>query len=144
MNIHIKKLHANAQIPRYQTAHAAGADLHACLDKSITLQPGERTAVPTGIALEIPVGYEVQLRARSGLALKHGIGLVNGIGTIDADYRGEIMVILINHGDEHFVINHGERIAQMVLAKYETAAFLEVEELSETTRGRGGFASTGH
>lgn len=125
------------------TEHAAGVDLHAVLDHEFTLHPGERALVPTGLAIEIPPGYEAQVRPRSGLALRHGIALVNSPGTIDADYRGEIGVILINHGSEPFTVASGERIAQMVFARCERAEFLEVEDLEETGRGAGGFGHTG-
>lgn len=125
------------------TEHAAGVDLHAALDSGFTLHPGERALVPTGIALEIPPGFEAQVRPRSGLALRHGIALVNSPGTIDADYRGEIGVILINLGSEPFTVNNGERIAQMVFARCERVEFLEVEELGESGRGAGGFGHTG-
>jgi len=125
------------------TEQAAGVDLHACLDAPFTLHSGERALVPTGIALEIPPGYEAQVRPRSGLALRHGIALVNSPGTIDADYRGEIGVILINLGSEPFTVANGERIAQMVFAKFERARFVEVEELGDSTRGSSGFGHTG-
>ena len=125
------------------TEQAAGVDLHAALDGPFVLHPGERALVPTGIALEIPPGYEAQVRPRSGLALRHGIALVNSPGTIDADYRGEIGVILINHGSEPFTVADGERIAQLVFAKFKRARFVEVEELGESTRGAGGFGHTG-
>ncbi len=130
-------------LPRYMTEHAAGVDLHAALESGFTLQPGERALVPTGIAVEIPPGFEGQVRPRSGLALRHGISLVNSPGTIDADYRGEIGVILINFGSEPFTIGDGERIAQLVFARCERAEFVEVEELGESTRGSGGFGHTG-
>jgi len=125
------------------TEQAAGVDLHAALDAPFVLHPGERALVPTGIALEIPPGYEAQVRPRSGLALRHGIALVNSPGTIDADYRGEIGVILINHGSEPFTVADGERIAQLVFARFERARFLEVEELGDSSRGSGGFGHTG-
>lgn len=130
-------------LPCYMTEHAAGVDLHAALDSGFTLHPGERALVPTGIALEIPPGFEAQVRPRSGLALRHGIALVNSPGTIDADYRGEIGVILINLGSEPFTVNNGERIAQMVFARCQRVEFLEVEELGESGRGAGGFGHTG-
>ena len=130
-------------IPSYMSEHAAGVDLHAALEQSFTLHPGERALVPTGIAIEIPPGFEAQVRPRSGLALRHGIALVNSPGTIDADYRGEIGVILINHGSEPFIIADGERIAQMVFARYQRVEFIEVEELGESDRGTGGFGHTG-
>ena len=125
------------------TDQAAGVDLHAALDGEFILHPGERALVPTGIALEIPPGFEAQVRPRSGLALRHGIALVNSPGTIDADYRGEIGVILINLGSEPFTVSHGERIAQMVFARCERAEFIEVAELGESGRGSGGFRHTG-
>lgn len=131
-------------LPSYKTAGAAGIDLYANIESSIVLKPFERVLVPTGIFLSIPEGYEGQVRARSGLAIKHGITLANGIGTIDSDYRGEIKVILINLSNEEFKINKGERIAQLVLIKYETANFEEVNKLDETDRGSGGFGHTGY
>lgn len=141
MEIKIKSL--SDKLPAYETEGSAGMDIRAYIDEPIVLEPGKRALIPTGIFLEIPKGYEVQIRARSGLAVKHGIGLTNGIGTIDSDYRGEIKVSLINWGEEAFVINNGERIAQMVAAKYEKVEFARVEELSETERGAGGFGHTG-
>jgi dUTP pyrophosphatase len=142
ITVKIKRLRATV-VPCYMTEQAAGVDLHAALDVSCILHPGERALVPTGIALEIPPGYEAQVRPRSGLALRHGIALVNSPGTIDADYRGEVGVILINHGKEPLVIENGERIAQLVFARYQRAEFLEVAELGETGRGTGGFGHTG-
>ncbi len=130
-------------LPRYMTSHAAGMDLCAHLDGELILKPGERTLVPTGIAIALPEGYEAQIRPRSGLALKHGITLVNSPGTIDPDYRGEIGVIVINHGTEPFVLRNGERIAQMVFAPFARARLSEVHELEETERGTGGFGHTG-
>lgn len=144
MNIPITKLRPSAILPEYQTEHAAGMDLHAANDEPIVLKPGERTAVPTGIAIAVPEGYEAQVRCRSGLAAKYGIALTNGIGTIDADYRGEVGVLIINLGHEDFVVEPGMRIAQMVVAKYERAQWSETKELDETGRGAGGFGSTGH
>jgi dUTP pyrophosphatase len=143
MKMEVKKVRAGAILPQYQTEHSAGMDLHACIEEPITLKPSERFAVPTGIAVSIPAGYEMQIRGRSGLAFKYGIGLVNGVGTIDADYRGEIHAILINKGQDDFVINPGDRIAQAVIAKYEKIGWQEVNELGETARGSGGFGSTG-
>jgi dUTP pyrophosphatase len=125
------------------TQHAAGVDLHAALEGDFILHPGERALVPTGIAIEIPPGFEAQVRPRSGLALRHGIALVNSPGTIDADYRGEIGVIVINFGSEPFTVTNGERIAQMVFARCARAEFIEVDELGETDRGAGGFGHTG-
>jgi dUTP pyrophosphatase len=130
-------------LPEYGTAAAAGVDLRANIDSPITLKPLERTLVPTGLFMEIPVGYEAQVRPRSGLALKKGITVLNSPGTIDADYRGQLQVILINLSNEVFVIEDGERIAQMVIAAHEQAEWLEVESLEETARGAGGFGSTG-
>ena len=130
-------------LPSYATPHSAGMDLLAAIDAPITLKNGERKLVPTGLSIALPDGYEAQIRPRSGLALKHGITLVNTPGTIDADYRGEIGVILINLGQEDFTIERGMRIAQMVIAPYTRASFSEVLELPETSRGTGGFGSTG-
>lgn len=143
MKIRYKKINDNAEVPAYQTAGAAGADVHACLDEPIILKPGEIALVPTGFALEIPEGYEVQLRPRSGLALKYGISLPNAPATIDSDYRGEIKVILINHGKEPFKVEHGDRIAQMVVARHETVQFELTDELSDSIRGEKRFGSTG-
>jgi dUTP pyrophosphatase len=143
MKIEITKIKSEAIIPQYQTAGAAGADVYACLDEPVTLQPMERRLIPTGLAVAIPRGYEAQIRARSGLSIKHGITMVNGVGTIDADYRGEFSVLVINLGQEAFTIEHGMRIAQMVVAKHEVAEWQEVENLDETERGEGGYGSTG-
>ncbi len=130
-------------LPAYQTEHSAGMDLYACLDKDKILEPGQITLVPTGIKIAIPDGYEAQIRPRSGLALKHGISLVNTPGTIDADYRGEIKIIMINHGSENFSIIHGERIAQMVFNPIVHGVFEETNQLEESLRGEGGFGHTG-
>ncbi len=132
-------------LPAYETALAAGADLRAAVPETtpMVLQPGERAMVPTGLAIALPAGWEAQVRARSGLAAKFGVGLVNAPGTIDADYRGEVKVILINHGTDEFIIRRGDRIAQMVIAPVFQAAFVEAETLDETARGAGGFGSTG-
>ena len=143
VTIDIVKLHEDAIIPAYQTAGAAGADIHARLDEPVTLQPLERRMIPTGLAMAIPEGYEVQIRARSGMSIKHGITMVNGIGTIDADYRGEVAALVINLSQEAFTIEPGMRIAQMVVAKYEYTGWNEVAELDETARGTGGFGSSG-
>lgn len=142
VKIQIKKLKSSAILPEYQTAQAAGMDLHACLDEPVTLVPMERKMIPAGFAIALPAGYEAQIRARSGLSIKNGITMVNGIGTIDADYRGEVGVLVINLGQESFTIEPNMRIAQMVIAKYETAVWKETEELDETERGVGGFGST--
>jgi dUTP pyrophosphatase len=131
-------------LPAYETAGAAGLDLRAALPEGpLRLEPGERLLVPTGLVLELPVGTEGQVRPRSGLALRHGVTLLNTPGTIDADYRGELKVILINHGQRAFTVEHGDRIAQLVVAAVLQAKIVEVAELSETTRGAGGFGSTG-
>lgn len=131
-------------LPSYETNLAAGADLRAALkDEIIILLPGKRTLVPTGFCMALPAGFEAQIRPRSGLAYKHGITCLNTPGTIDADYRGEVKVLLINHGEEAFTIKHGERIAQMIIAPIVQAEFNTVETLSETVRGAGGFGSTG-
>ena len=143
MKVKIQKLRPDAVVPQYQTEHSAGMDVCAAIDEPIVLKHLERVIVPCGFALAIPPGYEVQVRARSGLAAKQGIGLVNGVGTIDADYRGELGVILINYGKDDFVINNGDRIAQIVVTKYEHAIWDEVETLDVTVRGIGGFGSTG-
>ena len=129
--------------PAYATAQSAGMDLRANLEAPVVLKPMERAMIPTGLFIELPVGYEAQVRPRSGLAAKHGITVLNTPGTIDADYRGEIKVILVNLSTEAFEIQHGERIAQMVIAKHETVQWEEVENLSETERGAGGFGSSG-
>ena len=131
------------QLPFYATELSAGMDLKASIETPIELDTLERAMVPTGIYIELPAGYEAQIRPRSGLAAKHGISVCNSPGTIDADYRGEIKVILVNLSKEKFTINPGERIAQMVIAKYEKIEWEEVEQLSETDRGAGGFGSTG-
>jgi len=130
-------------LPKYETEASAGMDLRANLTEPITLKPLERVLVKTGLFMELPIGYEAQVRSRSGLALKKGITVLNSPGTIDADYRGEIGVILINLSSEDFIIENGERIAQLVIAKYEQVEFIEVNQLSETARGAGGFGSTG-
>ncbi len=130
-------------LPSYETALSAGMDLRANLDKPVPLKPLERALIKTGIYIELPEGYEAQIRPRSGLALKKGIAIVNSPGTIDADYRGEIGVILVNLSNEAFTVNDGERICQMVIAKHEKAEWIEVEKLEETDRGAGGFGHTG-
>ena len=140
----IKIVSKSGRIPKYGTEQSAGFDLPAYLPfGSIVLEKGKRMLVPTGIFIELPCGYEAQVRARSGLAIKNGIGLVNGIGTVDADYRGELKVPMINWSDEDFTINDGDRIAQVVIAKHERAEFELCEELDETERGSGGFGHTG-
>lgn len=144
MNIAIKKLHERAVLPEYQTELAAGMDVVACVDEVVTLAPHQRAIVPTGLAIALPVGYEAQIRGRSGMAAKFGVMPANGVGTIDADYRGEIGVILLNTSDEVFMIEPGMRVAQMVIAKYEKISWEVRDELEATERGAGGFGSTGH
>ena len=131
------------QLPAYATPQSAGMDLRANIDATITLKPMERKLIPTGLFMALPEGYEAQVRPRSGLALKYGITVLNSPGTIDADYRGEVGVILINLSQEDFIINDGERIAQMVIARHETADFEQVEVLDDTERGEGGYGHTG-
>ena len=131
------------ELPKYATKLSAGMDLRANIEEPIVLQPGERRLIPTGIHIGLPQGYEAQVRPRSGLALKHGITCLNSPGTIDADYTGDVGVILINHGQKPFTINDGDRIAQMVIAKYKQVTWVEVEELQATERGDGGFGHTG-
>lgn len=140
INIINKSGHA---LPQYETAHAAGMDLRAHTDTQIVIKPMQRLLVPTGLFIELPIGYEAQIRPRSGLAYKHGISIVNAPGTIDADYRGELKVLLINLSDTDFVINNADRIAQMVIAKHETVTWTPVETLNETARGEGGYGHTG-
>lgn len=142
INVKIKRIE-NGWLPTYESEGAAGADCHARIDEKIVLKAGEQVTVPLGFAVEIPEGYEMQIRARSGNARKHGIGVVNGVGTIDSDYRGEVCTILINHSEKDFEINPGDRIAQAVIAPVIQAKWAEVDELSETARGEGGFGSTG-
>lgn len=130
-------------LPQYETAHAAGMDLRASIIEEMILKPLQRLLVPTGLFIELPIGYEAQIRPRSGLAYKHGISIVNAPGTIDADYRGEIKVLLVNLSDTDFKIVNGDRIAQMVVAKHETVSWQTVEQLGETARGQGGYGHTG-
>ncbi|HEX4451340.1 MAG TPA: dUTP diphosphatase [Kofleriaceae bacterium] len=141
--VRIKKLRTDAVVPAYMSEHAAGLDLCAAIDKSIELAPRTRATVPTGLAIEIPPGFEGQVRPRSGLAREHGITLVNSPGTIDADYRGPVAVLVINHGHETVTIENGQRIAQLVIAPVARAELAVVDELSDTKRGTGGFGSTG-
>lgn len=142
MNINIIN-NSGHQLPQYETAHAAGMDVRAFIETEITIKPLQRVLVPTGLYIELPIGYEAQIRPRSGLAYKHGISIINSPGTIDADYRGEIKVLLVNLSDTDFVVNNGDRIAQMVIARHETVAWNAVEELSDTIRGAGGYGHTG-
>ena len=142
--VKIKVVNAGSQpLPAYATSQSAGMDLRANIESPITLHPMERSLVPTGIRIELPEGYEAQVRPRSGLALKYGITVLNTPGTIDSDYRGELKVLLVNLSNEDFVINAGERVAQMVIAKHETATWEEVDVLDETERGEGGYGHTG-
>ena len=142
MRVKIKNLSSN-ELPSYQTEGAAGVDLRADLKEAVTLQPLQRELIPTGLYIEIPEGYEAQVRPRSGLSIKNGITVINAPGTIDCDYRGEVKVPIVNLSGEPFTIAHGDRIAQMVFAKYEKATFELVTTLSDTERGLGGFGSTG-
>ena len=143
LDISIQKLHPQAIVPQYMTEHAAGMDLCAALDEPIMINPGQRLIIPTGIAMAIPPGFEGQVRPRSGLAIRQGITLLNSPGTIDADYRGEIGVIIINHGSDEVIFQHGERIAQLVIAPVIQSSLRVVSNLSETDRGNGGFGHTG-
>ena len=142
-DISVKKLKENAILPTYGSEFAAGADLYACLEEAVTIAPQQTKLIPTGLAMEIPLGWAGLIYARSGLATKRGLAPANKVGVVDPDYRGEIMVSLHNHGTEPQTVEAGERIAQLVLTPYLTARFLEAEELSETVRGAGGFGSTG-
>ena len=141
MELKFKSL--SGSLPTYATDGASGMDLRAFIDEPITLKPMERRLIPTGLFVQIPEGYEGQVRARSGLAIKHGIGLVTSIGTIDSDYRGELKIPVINFGNESFTINSGDRVAQLVIAAYERVTPIIVSELDETDRGEGGFGHTG-
>jgi len=142
MNIKIIN-RSNHALPHYETVASAGMDLRANINEAIVLKPLERTIVKTGLFIELPIGFEAQVRPRSGLAAKKGITVLNAPGTVDADYRGEIGVILVNLSNENFTIENGERVAQLVIAKHERAEWIQVEELTDTTRGAGGFGSTG-
>ena len=141
--IRVKKLNENAILPTYGSAEAAGADLYACLDAPVTVQPGETAWIPTGIALEVPKGCAGLVYARSGLGVKRGLAPANKVGVIDSDYRGQIHVVLLNHGKTEQTIQHGERIAQFLITPVLTPTYEEAEELSDTDRGAGGFGSTG-
>ena len=142
MNVKIVNT-SDHELPEYNTSGSAGMDLRAYLESSIILEPGERKLIPTGLQIELPEGTEAQVRPRSGLAFKHGITVLNSPGTIDADYRGDIGVILINHSKYSFEIKNGERIAQLIIAKHETVSWLPVDTLEDSERGSGGFGSTG-
>lgn len=141
--IRVKKLHEKAILPTYGSAEAAGADLYACLDAPVTIEPGQTAWIPTGIAMEVPKGCAGLVYARSGLACKKGLAPANKVGVVDSDYRGPVTVVLHNHGTEPQTIAHGERIAQMVITPVLTPAYEEAQDLSETDRGQGGFGSTG-
>ena len=144
MHVAIKRLHRQSVIPEYQTDVSAGVDLAACISEPMVIKPHERAVIPTGIAISLPAGYEAQIRGRSGMAVKYGVMPANGVGTIDADYRGEIGVILLNTSNATFTVTPGMRIAQMVVAKCERVEFTEVSDLDETERGAGGYGSTGY
>ncbi|WP_294346986.1 dUTP diphosphatase [Prosthecochloris sp.] len=141
--VKIVRIEKKAILPRYATANAAGMDLAACLDAPVEIDPFTTALIPTGLCIELPEGFEAQLRPRSGLALKHLISLPNSPATIDADYRGEVKVILVNYGKKPFRVQHGDRIAQMVVSRYEHVTLEEVNSLSQTVRGEGGFGHTG-
>ena len=141
--IRVKKLHPNAILPTYGTEEAAGADLYACLDAPVTIEPGKTGWIGTGIAMEVPKGCAGLIYARSGMACKKGLAPANKVGVIDSDYRGPITVVLFNHGSESVTVTHGERIAQMVITPVITPAYVETDDLSDTDRGQGGFGSTG-
>jgi dUTP pyrophosphatase len=144
MNLQVNVINQSKHVlPSYQTIHSAGLDLRANLEAPVTLKPLQRALLPTGLFIELPEGHEAQIRPRSGLAYKHGISIVNSPGTIDADYRGEIKVLLVNLSDQEFVVEDGERIAQMVVARYERIEWVEAEALTDTARGAGGYGSTG-
>lgn len=141
--VRVKKLHPNAQLPTYGSEFAAGADLYACLEEAVTIQPGETFWVPTGIALEVPVGCAGLVYARSSLGAKRGLAPANKVGVVDSDYRGEVRVVLLNHSKEPQTIQPGERVAQFVITPVLTPTYVEAEELDDTSRGAGGFGSTG-
>ncbi|MGN0813688.1 MAG: dUTP diphosphatase [Candidatus Coproplasma sp.] len=143
MKVNIKKLNPKATLPTYGSEYAAGADLYACLDEEVVIAPHATVVIPTGLAMELPVGYAGLIYARSGLATKKGLAPANKVGVVDCDYRGEVKVALHNHGEVAQTVADGERVAQLVITPYITASFAAVEELSETVRGEGGFGSTG-
>lgn len=145
LQLKIKRLsHSEGiELPSYKTTDSAGMDIRAAVDEAVLLKPGERALIPSGLQFAIPKGYEIQVRPRSGLAIKHGITMLNSPGTIDADYRGEVKLIVINHGKHNFKIERGERLAQLIIAPVVQMSIQEVEEISETQRGEGGFGSTG-
>jgi dUTP pyrophosphatase len=143
LKIKIKKLKPNAILPKYQTVHSAGMDIYACLDEPIIIKPMERVVVPTGLSIELPDGYESRIHSRSGLSFRNGISMANGTGIIDADYRGEYGILLINFSNEDFIVEPEMRIAQLIISRYEHIDWQETEDLSDTERGSGGFGSTG-
>ena len=144
ITLKVKRIKNSAlSLPAYETEGSAGMDIRAALDEDVTLEPGDIKLIPTGISISIPMGYEGQIRPRSGLALKHGIGMVNSPGTIDSDYRGEVRIIMINYGKKSFTVKHGDRIAQMIIARVCSAVLEEVSELDSTGRGQGGFGHSG-
>ncbi|MFN9596364.1 MAG: dUTP diphosphatase [Bacteroidota bacterium] len=145
MSIEVKIVNRSGHaLPAYETAGAAGMDLRAVLETPVLLEPMERALIPTGLFIELPIGFEAQIRPRSGLAFKHGVTVLNSPGTIDADYRGEVKVLLVNLSSQAFTVNHGERVAQLVVASHAQVQWLAVDELNDTLRGAGGFGSTGH
>ena len=145
MSIEVKIVNRSGHaLPAYETAGAAGMDLRAVLETPVLLEPMERALIPTGLFIELPIGFEAQIRPRSGLAFKHGVTVLNSPGTIDADYRGEVKVLLVNLSSKAFTVNHGERVAQLVVASHAQVQWLAVDELNDTLRGAGGFGSTGH
>lgn len=145
VNLKIKKFPGTEDLPlpKYMTEHAAGMDVYAAVEEDVVMKAGETKLIPTGMSIEVPVGYEAQIRPRSGLAVKHSIGIMNSPGTIDADYRGEVCIILTNFGQNDFIVKRGERIAQMIIAPVAKVEIVQVEELSDTARGAGGFGHTG-
>ena len=145
MSIEVKIVNRSGHaLPAYETVGAAGMDLRAVLETPVLLEPMERALIPTGLFIELPIGFEAQIRPRSGLAFKHGVTVLNSPGTIDADYRGEVKVLLVNLSSQAFTVNHGERVAQLVVASHAQVQWLAVDELNDTLRGAGGFGSTGH
>jgi dUTP pyrophosphatase len=143
LSVRITRVRPGAQLPKYMSEGAAGMDLHAALDADVTIAPGERALVGSGVAIALPAGHEAQVRPRSGLAMKHGVTVLNAPGTVDEDYRGEVKVLLVNHGQESFVVKNGERIAQLVVAKVARVVLVEQDALDETVRGAGGYGHTG-
>jgi len=143
ISVEVKKMNVHAEIPQYMTLGSAGCDIKACLSEPLEIKPLERKAVPTGLAFGIPEGFEIQVRPRSGLSIKQGLTVINAPGTIDSDYRGEVMILVVNLGNETVKLQHGDRVAQLVLQKVNQIGWQEVTQLSDTARGAGGFGSTG-